>query len=262
LEEIKVRWKKAALENCPGVPCVTAPSFTCGTSTMTDKDNNTYSTVSIGAQCWTTTNLKVTTYNDGTAILLNNTYTSGTVSTVWQGLTTGAYTIYGNESSTGANATNYGFLYNWYAAKGIATTGSTTYKNICPTGWHVPTDGEWTSLIQFTVPTETVSATVNGTQSPNAGGKLKSTSILWNTATPPSPGTDNYGFSALPGGFRNIDLNFFNIRSSAFFWSATPIDADEAWYRSLNFFNNDVYRNFNFNIIYKSVGASVRCLRD
>ena len=88
-------------------------------------------------------------YSDGTVIPLNNTYTSGTVSTVWQGLTTGAYTIYGNESSTGANATNYGFLYNWYAAKGVSTSGSATYKNICPTGWHVPTDSDWNKLVKF-----------------------------------------------------------------------------------------------------------------
>jgi hypothetical protein len=139
LEEIKVRWKKAALENCTGVPCIIIPppppppSFTCGTSTVPDIDGNTYNTVLIGTQCWTKENLKVTKYNDNTLISLDASGGPGGTSGTWAA-TTGAYTIYGNESSTGANATNYGFLYNWYAAKGIATTGSTTYKNICPTG--------------------------------------------------------------------------------------------------------------------------------
>ena len=263
LEEIKVRWKKAALENCTGVPCIIIPppppppSFTCGTSTISDIDGNSYNTVLIGTQCWTKENLKVTKYNDNTLISLDASGGPGGTSGTWAA-TTGAYTIYGNESSTGANATNYGFLYNWYAAKGVSTSGSATYKNICPTGWHVPTDGEWTSLIQFTVPTETVSATAFGIQSPNAGGKLKSTSTLWNTATPPSPGTDNFGFTALPGGYRLNVGSFFDISYYAFFWSATEYASFYACFRLLNNYNSNVGRNY----FLKSFGASVRCLRD
>ena len=258
LEEIKVRWKKAALENCPGVPCVVtppAPSFTCGTSTVSDIDNNVYSIVSIGTQCWTKENLKVTKYNDGTSILLNNTYTSGTVSTVWQGLTVGAYTIYGNESSSGSNATNYGFLYNWYASKGIVNAGSTTYKNICPTGYHVPTDSDWNKLVKFIDPGADTSST-SPTQSTTAGTKLKKNDALWATNT----GTDNYGFSALPGGYRNDDGSFDGVRDIAVFWSASENVNVGAWLRYLNNISGGggVYRD-NY---YKSYGASVRCLRD
>ena len=123
------------------IPTVVTPAFTCSTSTITDVDNNIYNTVLIGTQCWTKQNLKVTKYNDGTVIPLNNTHTSGTVSTVWQGLTTGAYAIYDNQASSGTNATNYGFLYNWYAV--------TDTKSICPAGWGIPTDAEWSTLTTF-----------------------------------------------------------------------------------------------------------------
>jgi uncharacterized protein (TIGR02145 family) len=113
-------------------------------------------------QCWTISNLKVTKYNDGTPITLNNSYTSGIVSTTWQNYIIGAYTIFDNESSTGMNASNYGYLYNWYAASDS--------RKLCPTGWHVPSDVEWTEL-----------ETLLGGSSV-AGGKLKSTSTLWNVS--------------------------------------------------------------------------------
>jgi uncharacterized protein (TIGR02145 family) len=252
LDEIKVRWKKAASENCTGVPCVVAPTFTCGTNTVSDIDGNTYNTVLIGTQCWTKENLKVTKYNDNTSIPLNNTYTSGTVSTVWQGLRTGAYTIYGNESSSGANATNYGFLYNWYASKGIVTTGSTTYKNICPTGYHVPTDSDWNKLVKFIDPG--ADTTVNGVQSTTAGTKLKKNDALWNTNT----GTDDYGFSGLPGGYRGENGHFGNIRSYANSWSATEYNSNYARFRYLNYLNGSVNRDY----VEKEEGYSIRCLKD
>ncbi len=256
LDEIKVRWKKAALENCLGVPCIISPpppSFTCGTSTVSDIDGNAYNTVLIGTQCWTKENLKVTKYNDNTSIPLNNTYTSGTVSTVWKGLRTGAYTIYGNESSSGANATNYGFLYNWYAAKGITTTGSTTYKNICPTGYHVPTDSDWNKLVKF-IDSGADTSSTSSIQSTTAGTKLKKNDALWTTNT----GTDDYGFSGLPGGYRGENGDFGNIRHYAFFWSATEYSSYYARWRYLNYLNGSVNRDY----VEKEEGYSIRCLKD
>jgi uncharacterized protein (TIGR02145 family) len=331
LEEIKVRWKKAALENCTGVPCIpvtvpgpptsvtasagnasasvafvaptnnggsaitgytvtsspggitatgttspinvtgltngtaytftivatnaignSSPStassavtplvpFTCGTSTVADIDGNTYNTVLIGTQCWTKENLKVTKYNDGTTIPDETANTAG-----WGGLATGARSDYTGEASYIAT---YGYFYNWYAA--------TDSRKICPTGWHVPTDGEWTSLIQFIVPSETVSATATPIQSPTAGTLMKSNSTLWAVATPPNPGNNTSGFSALPGGFRNNDGSFGGIRFDAFFWSATG-SGSNAWIRFLQYYYSYVYRFTNT----KSFGASVRCLRD
>jgi len=254
LEEIKVRWKKAALENCTGVPCV---PFNCGTSTVSDIDGNSYPTVLIGTQCWTKENLKVSKYNDGTTIILDATQTSPTdgTSLTWQNRLAGAYTIYGNESSTGANATNYGFLYNWYAAKGISSTGSVSYKNLCPTGWHVPSDSDWNKLVKF-IDSGADTSSSSSTQSTTAGGKLKSTSTLWSTGT---PGTDNYGFSALPGGCRSFDGSFNNIRDDAFFWSANELDSNYAYFRNLKSNLSSVYR---YHYFFKWRGASVRCLKD
>jgi uncharacterized protein (TIGR02145 family) len=244
LEEIKVRWKKAALENCTGVPCIVtppAPSFTCGTSTVLDFDGNAYNTVSIGNQCWTTTNLKVTKYNDGSLIPDLTTSTSNP----WAP-TSGARTGYDDVSLVTLSdyVGTFGYLYNWYA-----TTDS---RNICPTGWHVPTDGQWTTLIQSMVPTETLG--IGTIQSSTAGTLMKKNDGLWFTNT----GTDNNGFSALPGGARQPSGFFFNFSYQAFFWSATDVVPNDAWARYLSNSTDYVYRS---NII-RSFGLSVRCLKD
>jgi uncharacterized protein (TIGR02145 family) len=248
LEEIKVRWKKAALENCIGAPCVItppAPSFTCGTSTISDIDNNSYETVLIGTQCWTKQNLKVTKYNDGSNILeINGTST-------WDfTIVTGARTVY---SDLSANLSTYGYLYNWYAA--------TDSRKLCPAGWHVPTDGEWTTLIKFIDPMAT-DPNPGFTQS-SEGGKMKSMGITLWTST--NAGTNNSsGFTAFPGGRRNAPSvggvgSFTGIGSRAFFWSATTtsLAPSSALCRSLYTYN-DVDKESES----KSQGSSVRCLRD
>jgi len=244
VEEIKVRWKKAALENCTGVPCIITPpppSFTCGTSTINDVDGNAYNTVLIGTQCWTLENLKVTKYNDGTSIPLDNSGGStgydDDVQT-WSGQSTGAYTIYGNDAN---NLSSYGYLYNWYAASNS--------KGLCPTGWHVPTDEEWTTLTTF-LGGESV-----------AGGKMKSTVTQpttggWNTLSSSSV-TNSSGFTALPGGFRNWNGNFDYRMDRAYFWSAT-LNGSNPYFRQLEYNTSSASSSFNS----KELGCSVRCLRD
>ena len=98
MDELKVRWKKAALENCTGESCVPR----CGDLTVRDIDNNYYNTVQIGTQCWTKGNLKVTKYSDGTLIPLDATKTSSSdgTSLTWQNWDVGRYTIYANEPSS------------------------------------------------------------------------------------------------------------------------------------------------------------------
>ena len=190
-------------------------------------------------------------YNNGTAILFDAIGGSGGSSSTWQNLTIGAHTIYAHDSTatTPSNLTKYGYLYNWYAAKGISKGGTILPNdtlNICPEGWHVPTDADWTTLT-----TELGGESV-------AGGKLKSigTVSYWSSQ---SAGTDNSsGFSALPGGFRFNVGNFADISSSTIFWSATEIYNDFALFRYQNTSSGNVGRDPN----YKSAGASVRCLRN
>jgi uncharacterized protein (TIGR02145 family) len=225
------------------------PAFSpCG-APISDIDGNIYNTVLIGAQCWTKENLRVRKYNNGRSIPFDATGGSGGSSSTWNNLTIGAHTIYANDSTTTpSNRTKYGYLYNWYAAKGIYTTGTITSIDtgkICPEGWRVPTYADWTTLTD-----ELGGVSV-------AGGKMKSVrTFYWNS--PNEGATNESGFSALPGGYRTNVGSFNGIRSDAFFWSATEDDINDAWLRNL-FSDNS---NVNRSLISKSVGASVRCLRD
>jgi uncharacterized protein (TIGR02145 family) len=201
--------------------------------------------VQIGTQCWTKENLRVTKYSDGTIIPLDS--SGGIVGNgageTWLNRFTGARTIYAHSQS---NLATYGYLYNWYAAKGVATTGSTSYKNLCPTGWHVPSDGEWTNLTTYL-----------GGES-LAGGKMKSTgTTLW--ASPNTEATNESGFTVLPGGWRASEGSFDSIRFRSFFWSATENDSGTAWYRGLFNSSGGVGRYGNY---VEQGGFSVRCLRD
>jgi len=242
--------------NATGTITVSAP--VCPATIAYNSYN--YNTGSIGTQCWMQENLRTRLYNDGTEISFNNSGASvgNGLGQTWSSLTYGAHTIYALDSVARSPSylTTYGYLYNWYAAKGIATAGSTTYKNICPTGWHVPTDSEWNKLVKFLDSVADTSST-STTQSTIAGGKMKSSgTTYWNS---PNTGADNAsGFTALPGGSRDPGGSFNNIRNYAFFWSATEGGSSYAWYRVLYLSNGNVDRDYGS----KSFGASVRCLRD
>jgi len=194
-----------------------------------DIDGNVYSTVSIGTQTWMKENLKVTHYADRTAIPLV------TDDAKWADLTTGAYSWYNNNETT--YKATYGALYNYYSV----STG-----RLCPTGWHVPSDEEWTTLIDylggFTV----------------VGGKLKETdTIHWQS--PNTGATNETGFTALPGGYRGwLDGSFGDIGNYGFWWSSTEYYTNSAWNRHMYYNDSIVSRYYNNN----KIGFSVRCLRD
>jgi uncharacterized protein (TIGR02145 family) len=210
----------------------TIPAFTCGTSIVSDVDGNNYNTVQIGSQCWTQSNLKVSKYRNGDNIL------TGLNNSVWESTTVGAYAIYNNDP---VNDGLYGKLYNHYAVMDS--------RGLCPTGWHVPTDGEWTTLETF----------LGG--SSVAGGALKS------TVTQPTPGgwnspntgaTNSSGFSAGPGGVRGINFGFVNVGSYGNWWSSS-LSGLIAWYRAMDYDNSNVFR---YNNGFRNNGYSVRCLKD
>jgi len=219
---------------CPGLP------------TITDVDGNTYYTVQIGSQCWMKENLKTTTYRNSTPI------PNVTDSSSWSNLTTGAYVWFENDISW---KDLYGALYNWYAT--IDTNG------LCPIGWHVPTHNEWSVLTNF----------IGGISSPH-GNELKSCRQInstlggecnisdhprWNPNNT-HYGTDDYGFSGLPGNSRHFNGPFdqFPTGDSGVWWSSTP-------YQSVYGLTRVLWYNFGLVDIYysnKQYGFSVRCIRD
>jgi len=220
-----------------------ASSFTCGTSTVSDVDNNTYNTVQIGAQCWTQGNLKVSKYRNGDNI------PTGLSNSAWENTTSGAYAIYNNDP---VNDGLYGKLYNHYAV--------TDSRGLCPTGWHVPSDGEWKVLTKYLDPTADTNST-SSTASTTAGGALKS------TATQPTPGgwaspntgaTNSSGFTALPGGLRYIYGDFYGMSNGGVWWSSSVSSGSGAWSRDLYSNDSDVDR---FDDL-RTFGFSVRCCRD
>ena len=230
-------------------------SFTCGTNIVSDVDNNTYETVLIGNQCWTKENLRVTRYTDGTAIPFDATGDTDGISSTWQNLTTGARTIYGNDDNMRDPSilSSFGYLYNWYAARGIITNGGISTKNICPTGWHVPTENEWIALERQ------LGGRVQGVSS-EVGLRMKSTSNLWIS---PNYADNSSNFTGLPGGVRYFFGEFRYINRDAYFWSSSEIDYNHAYYRELTSSERDLEGYPISGLIPpKYFGMSVRCLRD
>jgi len=211
------------------------------TSTLTDNDGNTYNTVKIGNQWWMAENLKTTTFNNNNPIP-NVTASTGIGS--WSVLTTGAYCWYLNDI---ANKPIYGAIYNWFAVNA---------GNLCPTGWHVPTDAEFITLEEYLgIPADTVGLWGwRGTIS-QAGNKMKNTTG-WAAG---QNGTNTSGFSALPGGYRyGVDGSFEALSFWSNWWTGTAVDVGTAYYRRLDGTNSRVYR---FGVL-KQGGKYVRCMQN
>ena len=218
-----------------------------GFGLVTDIDGNVYKTVKIGDQVWMAENLKTTKYKDGAAITLV------TDNTAWSILTTPGYCWYKNDSTTYANP--YGAIYNYYTVN----TG-----NLCPTGWHVPTDTEWTTMENYLIGN---GYNYDGTTSGSKIAKSLASTALWKSSSSiGAVGNTNYpayrnktGFTALPGGSRFIDGICTDLGDNGMWWSSTEeTSTTTVYFRSLSYNSSSVVRSS----YYMQSGFSVRCVRD
>jgi len=196
--------------------------------TVKDIDGNVYNTLKIGNQTWMTKNLKTIRLNDGTSLELIKD------GAIWASLTSPGYCWYNNDAASYKGT--FGALYNGY-------TVST--RKLCPTGWHVPGDVEWSTLITY----------LGGENI--AGGKLKENSAdFW--VTPNTGANNESGFTAIPGGLRYHDGVFHDFGFSGYWWSSTEYSESRAYFRYMDYEYSNVFRFDNL----KKLGFSVRCLRD
>jgi uncharacterized protein (TIGR02145 family) len=208
------------------------------TGTVTDIDGNIYKTVKIGNQCWMAENLKTTRLNDGTAI------PNVVVDSEWIALTTPSYCWYNNDDAS--YKATFGALYNWYAVN----TGK-----LCPTGWHVPSFDEWVILYNPDLANSGVvianGISISGSELMEPGTTHWSKSEI--------TGTNETGFTALPGGFRSGSFMYINYRSRYWTSNLTYID-------HVNYYPIPITSSYNNSPMWrwqaKRDGLSIRCIKD
>lgn len=226
---------------------------------VTDIEGNQYQTVTIGEQEWMAENLRTTRYRDGSEI------PGGLSRRDWQMTTEGAFAVYPYEGVDMIAA--YGKLYNWYA---VADP-----RGLCPEGWRVPSDEDWTQLVNYLMEEhdlhndgwlEDVRGVGNALKAsrqeghPLGGRRDTQEHPRWNAGTP-HYGTNDVGFAALPGGTRRHDdvySDFGNLGGGAYWWSSSELDAANAWYRRITRGGGSVSR-LDDN---KANGFSIRCIKE
>ena len=196
----------------------------------TSQGQNNSETVIIGSQLWMKENLNVTTFRNG------DTIPEAKTNSEWKKAgedKTPAWCYYNNEAENGKK---YGKLYNWYAVKDP--------RGLAPTGYHLPSDSEWTVVTRFLGGEEV------------AGEKMKST-VGWEKNL---KGTNASGFTGLPGGYRYYNGMFYDIGSNGNWWSSSKVKkrGSIAWCRNMNYLSGDLNRRNN----NKCCGFSVRCIKD
>lgn len=219
-------------------------------ATVIDYDGNLYNTVQIGNQCWMKENLRTTHFNNGVLIPLSTSTLS----------INEPYRYYPDEDST--NVSVFGYLYNWTAVmNGSASSNATPsgVQGICPTGWHVPSDTEWTQMLNFVSSESQYICNLSTTYI----AKALSSTVEWSTSTVTcAVGNDlsdnnSTSFSALPAG-NDPSSSYTNFGDKCFFWTATQRNNSYAYDYSLSYNSASVTKEYK----YKNNGISVRCVRD
>ena len=227
----KVYYVRAYATNSAGTGYGNEVNFTtqqASPDTITDIDGNVYHVVTIGTQDWLVENLEVTHYRNGDPVSFISD------SNAWAAASEGAYCNYDNSELAGKI---YGKLYNWKAVDDP--------RILAPAGFHIPSDDEWTTLTTY----------LGGVGV--AGGKLKETGLThWDN--PNVDATNETGFSALPGGWRDGNGDSGNYTMVGYFWASTEYSGGLAWMRTIN--SNSALMVFDF--MPEAAGLSVRCVRD
>jgi uncharacterized protein (TIGR02145 family) len=210
-------------------------------SSVTDIDGNIYKTVKIANQWWMAENLKVTKYQDGSPIINVPKFQDAT----WDTTHSGARCLYDD------NVTAPGLLYNWSAV--------TDGRRIAPVGWHVPSDEEWKTL-EESIGMPVSEANKTSWRGTNEAEKLKIEAPKGWTTYSSIWGTNESGFAALAGSCRlsNGTWGDPGLFSTGFWWSATPYQGGQAWYRYLDYKNANIFRSH----VLQNYGCSIRCVKD
>lgn len=200
-----------------------------GQQTINDSDGNSYAVLKIGDQLWMAENLRTTRYSDGTKIPLITDYTE------WINLTSPAYCWQNNDIG---NKPVYGALYTWHTVE---------TEKLCPSGWYVPTDAEWTILEN------------NLGGAAVAGGKLKeSGNVHW--LDPNLDASNESGFTALPGGWRDgVTGAFTTIGVAGMWWTSQETSPGRPYWREIYYSSGTIFHQVNGD---PSFGLSVRCVKD
>lgn len=223
--------------------------FDINYGSVTDIDGNKYNTIVIGNQEWMAENLKVTRYNNGDSIPLR------TGNNAWSNMSKGAYSFLNNDS---AMLENYGNFYNWHAVKDP--------RNICPSGWRVPTKYDYEQLRDYLI--NQYDAITNE----NVANKLKScrqdgSPLGGDCDTQEHPrwsghdthyGTDDFGFSALPSGYRKAGGDYFGLGFGTVWFTTEEVSTNTAIGAEI------LYDSGGFNMMEgdKNAGTCIRCIKD